>query len=146
RTLPENSEIKLVVNKQIAIISSGLANFKLMCLPSQQFPNITEVASKFEFEISQKDFRFLIENVYFSIAEKEIRYFLNGLFFEKRGNQLRAVGADGHRLSMCTLDYNDLPETDTQMIVPRKATIELLRLLENKEEKVSIALNENHFR
>jgi len=63
------------------------------------------------------------------------------MLFEVLPRKLRTVATDGHRLALCDLSLPDLgPDDSFQAIVPRKAVLELNRLLDGSEEASSIEL------
>jgi len=43
----------------------------------------------------------LLDKPAYSIAQQDVRTFLNGLSLEIDAMQIRTVGSDGHRLTMC---------------------------------------------
>ena len=89
--------------------------------------------------ISQMQLKRLLKQVEFAMAQQDIRYYLNGLLFEVNGNQLNIVGTDGHRLSFTSI-HLDQNYNKTEVILPRKTVIELIKLLNETEELVSVEL------
>ena len=77
---------------------------------------------------------------------------MSGLFerhaLEISENTLRAVATDGHRLAMASkpCQSNAGSGTVKQAIVPRKAVVEMGRLLDEEEEDLSIQLGSNHLK
>ena len=59
---------------------------------------------------------------------------------------LKAVAADGHRLSYSEADIDNGPVEMQQIIVPRKGIIELQRLLDNIDDPVTVQVSSNHLR
>ena len=82
-----------------------------------------------ELTITQGDLRSLIEKTQFSMANQDVRYYLNGMLFEVDGNVLRSVATDGHRMAVSTTQF-DANLAQSQLIVPRKGVLELVKLLE----------------
>ena len=78
------------------------------------------------------------------MAMQDVRYYLNGLMLELEGNKICFVATDGHRLAYASRtlkqDYGD----KKQVIIPRKAVHELLRLLSDSDEPVQIKVGSNH--
>ena len=63
---------------------------------------------------------------------------LNGMLLEIKNKNLRTV-TDGHRLATCVVPLDqDIPLT--QVIIPRKAVLEMLRLLEESDQSVVLTL------
>jgi DNA polymerase-3 subunit beta len=78
------------------------------------------------------------------MAQQDVRYYLNGLMLEVSANILRAVATDGHRLAYCEKETNADIADIKQVILPRKGVLELVRLLNDSDEKVKIILGSNH--
>ncbi len=145
RALPETKLITLVLQGDTILISCEKSRFKLTTLPAVDFPNVEEGISKQEFLISPMLLRNLIENVSFSMAYQDVRYYLNGIFIIKSSSSLKVVATDGHRLSLCSHSA-DLGDGDEKVIIPRKAVVEMIRLLNSEEPLVNINIGENHLR
>lgn len=145
RLLPEKAILELShVNSQLTI-KSGRSRFVLSTFPSAEFPSVEEESNFTEFSISQNKLKQLIEKTSFAMGEQDVRYFLNGLQVQVNNDGISAVGADGHRLA-----FGFLPtpiEIDSlHAIIPRKGVIELLRLLQDDEDKIIFGLSAHHIR
>jgi DNA polymerase-3 subunit beta len=99
-----------------------------------------------EFTISQSALKDLLEKTAFSMAQQDVRYYLNGLLLELGNNRIRAVATDGHRLALYDIEHDTGAKDRIQIIVPRKAVMELIRLLESKDGEVTIQITNNHIR
>src|SRR3546814_14739548 len=71
------------------------------------------------------------------MAQQDIRYYLNGLLFEINANRLNVVGTDGHRLSFTSTELDQNYEKQ-ELILPRKTVLELIKLLDDSDEEVTI--------
>ncbi len=146
KALPNDASLTIKVDSERATIRSGKSRFVLSTLPATEFPNIDSFDSLFEFEMSQSQLKKLIDQTHFAMAQQDVRYYLNGLLFEFSDNLIRVVATDGHRLALCDQETaTGVPELQ-QVIIPRKAVMELSRLLENSDETVKIELGSNHIR
>ncbi len=131
------------------ILKSKNGRFTLSTLSADSFPNLDPITSLSEFSVSQRNLRFVIENTQFCMANQDVRYYLNGLLFEIYNNELRTIATDGHRLAFSMTDslsnLINLPKDATQqIIVPRKAISEMLRLLIDSDDLIKISLSSNH--
>lgn len=145
RSFPEDAEITVIFEGDRALISSGRTKFNLATLPAEDYPNLADWESEVDFNIDQSTLRRLIESTQFSMANQDARYFLNGMKLETEGNLLRTVATDGHRLAVCTIPLEqDLH--NHSVIVPRKGVLELLRLLDGKEQFARIQIGTNNLR
>ncbi|MDE4973994.1 DNA polymerase III subunit beta, partial [Francisella tularensis subsp. holarctica] len=99
------------------------------------------------FDLSQQDFHNIISKVDFSMANDDTRYFLNGMFWELNANLLRAVSTDGHRMSIteAIIDSKVL-DSASQSIIPKKAILELKKIVVKTEENIKICLGKNYLK
>ena len=146
RALPEESEIQLTVDGERAVLKSGRSRFTLGILPAQDYPAIEPSVSSHHFSVSQKLLKQLIEKTHFAMAQQDVRYYLNGMLLEVGDGVIRAVATDGHRLALSESKCDIEEGVDVQVILPRKAVLELSRLLEDSEETVSVEISSNHIR
>lgn len=146
RSLPEHSLISLILEKDKMLLQSGRSRFSLATLPAQEYPYLDNTENKLEFTIEQQNLRFLIQRTYFAMAQQDVRYYLNGMLLEVNQGTIRSVATDGHRLALNTVDATIINNAFSQVIIPRKGVIELLRLLEDNNEEVTVSIMANHIR
>lgn len=144
KNLPDESDINLSIKEDRITLVSGRSRFVLSSLPAKDFPVLEEIKADTTFVVPQKLLKNLIEKTSFAMAQQDVRYYLNGLLLEGRGNVLRAVATDGHRLAL--VDSGTLPEKidGKQVIVPRKGVLELQRLLADTEDEAKVSFSSNH--
>lgn len=146
KALPESSNIEILIDGERATLKSGKSRFSLSTLSPSEFPSIDALISPFQFTVSQKIFKKLIDQTQFCMAQQDVRYYLNGLMLELSNNKIIAVATDGHRLAYCEADVSLNPGETRQVIIPRKAVNEISRLLEDSDQEIQISLSENHIR
>ncbi|MDX1706478.1 DNA polymerase III subunit beta [Pseudidiomarina sp.] len=146
RSLPDGAPIELSASEDKATIRSGRSKFTLATLPAEDFPNIDDWDSDIQLVTSQAVLKDLMERTHFSMANQDVRYYLNGMLFETDANILRTVATDGHRLAMSSCEIGQPNLTGRQVIVPRKGVMELLRLLDDVDNEVKVAIGNNHIR
>lgn len=146
KALPDESQVNLDINDDKALVKSGRSRFSLVTLPAAEFPSLDEISSNSEFELPQNTLKDIIDKTAFAMAQQDVRYYLNGLLLEVSSKVLRAVATDGHRLAYCEKQTDCEMADIKQVILPRKGVLELVRLLSNSEEKVTILLGSNHLR
>ncbi len=146
KALPINAPVTLSVKNERAVVRSGKSRFALSTLPAADFPTVDTVKGDCSFIIEQNKLKELIERTHFSMAQQDVRYYLNGLMLELSDKQIRAVATDGHRLALCDMQVNVTNGNSRQVIVPRKGIQELLRLLEDSDEKIEVQIGNNHIR
>jgi DNA polymerase-3 subunit beta len=146
RALPEDALIELEASSDRVRIQSGKSRFSLQTLAASNFPRLETEQWDCEFEVEQGKLKQLIENTAFSMAQQDVRYYLNGLLLETEKQTLRAVATDGHRLAMSAIEVKDNVGEPRQLIIPRKAVMELGRYLEESTAVASLGINPNHIR
>ncbi|MAD57430.1 MAG: DNA polymerase III subunit beta [Porticoccus sp.] len=142
RSLPESKEITFNEQDGKVQITCGRSRFMLLSLPAKEFPSIDEQGTGTSFIIDNIEINKLIAGTSFSMAQQDVRYYLNGMLLELDNNRVRAVATDGHRLAMMDSAKIELDSENVQAIIPRKAVMELSRLLpDNGEAAISISDN-----
>lgn len=145
RGLPEAAQIQFALKNDRLHLSSGKGRYLLSVLPAADFPTIESWQNEIEFSIAHKALKGLIEASQFAMASQDVRYYLNGMLFEFCGGLLKAVATDGHRLALSQYALQQ-QVSDTQIIVPRKGVLEMLKLLDLGDELCSISVGENNIR
>ena len=145
RSLPEDSLISMSFEEDKAILKAGRSKFSLATLPASDYPNLMDWTPEVDFSIEQSTLARLIDSTQFSMANQDARYFLNGMKFETEGNLLRKVATDGHRLAVCTMALSQ-ELTSHSVIVPRKAVLELSRLVSANDEIIRLEIGSNNIR
>lgn len=146
KALPENSQIQLSATDARVQIKSAKSRFNLTTLPADDFPLVEKIKGQTKFSVGQSDLRNLIERTNFAMAQQDVRYYLNGLLLELTSGQIRAVATDGHRLASCDTQAEINSPGKQQVIVPRKAIQELLRILQPGNDPVEVEVGSNHIR
>ncbi|SDV48421.1 DNA polymerase III subunit beta [Chitinasiproducens palmae] len=140
RTLPFG-DTALSLNDKKLTVQCGRSRFALQTLAADDFPTLA-LAPNYgpQLTIQQREFKHLLGLVHFAMAQQDVRYYLNGMLLVIEGASLTAVATDGHRLAMAaiTLDAGEHPRQE--VIVPRKAILELQRLLEESVDPLTIEL------
>lgn len=144
RSLPEGLNVVLEFEEGRCNLKAGRSSFKLSTLPGQDYPHIDLTQAQSLFEISQGDLKNLLQHCSFAMASQDVRFYLNGMLFDVSPYGLRLVATDGHRLSTCVINHPMERVVPTQAIVPRKAVVELSKLLSLPEQPVSLSIAKNY--
>lgn len=152
RKLPDGSDVELELNNEGTqmTVKAGRSQFKLSCLPIEDFPQIGAGELPTNISVPAADLRALIDRTRFAMSTEETRYYLNGIYFhpaDQEGvNVLRAVATDGHRLARFEMPLpegaNDMPG----VIIPRKAIGELRKLIDEAADTIKIELSDAKIR
>ena len=149
RELPQDDiQISVEDNNWVKIVS-GHSQFRLVGLPRDEYPALPDVAEEGMISIAGDTLRDMIKKTLYAVGENDARYVLNGLFVQmtqaKGGLNIRMVGTDGHRLSMIDRVV-DAQHKEESVIIPKKAMMELRRILEEDGSGASlqIGFGKNH--
>jgi DNA polymerase III subunit beta len=144
RALPENAAIEMYQDKQQVVLRSQRSRFTLSTLPAEEYPNTEEQSVHLQVTVSQSELLQLLQHTHFAMAQQDVRYYLNGMLFEFFAHTLRTVATDGHRLATDTMSVPIQDEHRFQVIVPRKGVLELMRLLNNSSEEVTLSVGAHY--
>ncbi len=146
RSLTENTEIILIQQEHHLQVKAGKSIFSLQILPAEDFPKVSEETEpEVSITLKQKDFKKLLQQTQFSIAHQDIRYYLNGLLLLIEDSYLKSAATDGHRLAYSAINLEE-SNVKKEIILPRKAVLEVAKLLNDSDEPVKIEFIQNKIR
>ncbi|MCH2037197.1 MAG: DNA polymerase III subunit beta [Rickettsiales bacterium] len=149
RKLPDEGNINLSVDNGKLFIKAHQCDFELPILDAAEFPAMDKGELPFIFQLPTENLTTLIEKTKFAISTEETRYYLNGIYLHVVNDEasiLRAVATDGHRLANVEVPMPAGAAAMPSVIIPRKAVLELRKLLDQDIENVQVALSENKIR
>ena len=146
RTLPDEAVLDVKIDSGRATVRAGRSRFTLATLPAADFPNIEEIKESDRIEVNETDLKALIEKTKFCMAQQDVRYYLNGLLFEVANDMLRSVATDGHRLALCERASETGIGDTRQIIIPRKGVLELERLLDDDQGRLTLDIGASHIK
>jgi len=144
RSLSDEAVLEFILEEPKLIVRSGRSRFSLATLPAGDFPNTEELPGQLELNIAQQDLRGLMDRTQFAMAQQDVRYYLNGIVWEVKNHRLTCVATDGHRMALSSVAV--ALEGQHQVIVPRKAVLELGRLLADASGDILLTLGSNQLR
>ena len=110
-------------------------------LDAEDFPPAPVVKDGVSVSLDPKGLRQAIAQTVFAAATDDSRPVLTGVDAKFEGRLLTLAASDGFRLSVYKLALDEaLPET-TEIVVPSRALNEVLRLLGEEEEPVTLSTN-----
>ena len=151
RKLPGNIKVELLSEKNDRLgIKASSSSFALNCLPSEDFPSISQENFKHSFNIDALDLIRLLDKTSFAMSLEETRYYLNGIYLhaikEEGADKLRTVATDGHRLSRVDMSLPKGAEEIPGVIIPRKTILEIRKILEDHSGNINLSLSETKIR
>ena len=138
------------VTVQRLIGEKGMAgNYALMSVPAEEFPELPQDVQgpelKFPNSPESEDNLLcdMISKTVFAVSKDETRPVLNGVLWEMVGGRMTMVATDGHRLAQVIQPVEDMNFGEvTEIILPRKALMEIRKVCELMGEMVDITFDE----
>ena len=140
----DQQDIELSTSKSRLTLKTTNSSFKLSILPANNFPTFEEHKAIESFNINQTQLLDLLNKTSFSMATNpDVRFILCGLLLEIGPNELTAVATDAHRLAISSTALEKKQINETSCIVPRKAVLELIRVLQgNSAASIGVGANQ----
>jgi DNA polymerase-3 subunit beta len=142
KSLPDGQTVEFMENEDLMMeIRSGQSEFKVLCLPKEDFPQVPEARFERTIILPLDRLREMIDRVYYAIAQEQ-RYYLNGALLIMKKNTIELVSTDGHRLSYTSAFVEDLALGEEIKVIVAKKTLGELRKM--TDEKLEFDLDENN--
>ncbi|MEC4676617.1 MAG: DNA polymerase III subunit beta [Nitrospirota bacterium] len=133
------------IDEQWLKLKAGASNFRLACLPANEFPSWPGMEDKEEIYVNAKILIEVIEKTLFATGESDTRYTLNGILFHLSPDlDITVVGTDGHRLAIIKKNIEGALTEEKKSIIPKKAATELRKILDKSEDNIKVTICKNH--
>ena len=139
RSLPDKEALEFNLSNGKLTVSSKNFHADFATISALDFPELEIKEETNSLSISSSVLQRLLNKTAFCMASQDVRYYLNGLLVEYKDGEVNAVATDGHRLALATseLDKRNPIEGERQ-ILPRKAVLELSKILRQENEDIKI--------
>lgn len=134
KELNEGNVTVQVAEDDEAKFQSGSSFFRIIGLPTRDFPPIPATEGKFSYRIDQGVLKEMLRKTSYAASLDETRRVLNGVLMAFKSNKLTMVATDGRRLALVDHEVEFPEQAETEMILPTKAVNELMRVLQNEGE------------
>lgn len=115
------------------------ARFKLVGMAKDNFPALAEFPKPLV-KIPAAILATIIGKTSFAVAAEESRYMLNGALLLLKPDSITMVATDGARLALAETKYSFKGlSAEVRVLVPRKALLEVEKLLKEEEDKTEVA-------
>lgn len=138
RKLPDNT-VKISVDEKLgASITSGAAMFDIIAISALEYPELPSVISEQGLEMEANVLKSMIRQTIFAVSTDETRPIHTGIKFDIADKNIKLVAINGVCLAVRTeqIDY----EGELSFVVPGKTMNELLKLIGETEEKITISI------
>ena len=143
RAMPDGNITISIDDKCRVRITGGQSSFDITATPGEEFPTMPMCVGERTYRIPQYLIKQMISRTVYAVAQNDQRAAFNGAFFRIRNGELTVVSCDGNRLAAakCTL-----PEgaADAQMLIPGKFLMELMKMLRDTEDELTMILGRKH--
>ncbi len=134
RKLPDNTVRIETDDNFMTRLSCENSKFNIVGRSGEDFPYPEDIEKDEFITISQNNLKEVIRQTIFSIADNENNKIMTGELFEIKGNTMKIVSLDGHRISIRNIELRqDYP--DRKVIVPGKTLSEIEKILSGEVEK-----------
>lgn len=145
--LEGDQTVELSLSEESLSIRTENGSFLLQTLPAEDFPAIPQSDWPEAFGISVRTLKQLLTYTQFAMPSKDVRSYLNAVLVIFEKGKCICVSTDTHRLAYAENELTEgAPEGRIEMLLPRKTVRELLRLLPDSDETVSISVSSTQAR
>lgn len=143
--LPSEKILIEADERQLCIIRSGEAEYKLVGISAEEYPELPTVTGGYPVLIESEILKNMIKQTIFAVSNNETTSVMvhTGIKFEIKSGQLRLIALDGFRLAIRT-EHIDYTGEDISFIVPKK-TLKELEKLSDEGELISMNIAKHHF-
>lgn len=143
RALPEGDVMIDVSPELITTITSGSSTFKIGALKGEIFPHLPLLSGDRNYTMPQHEFREIVGRTVFAASQHDPKPQCNGVYFDFSGGRMTLVAVDGFRLALNDMEAPaDSP--DAKFLVPSKILLELMKLVKDSEDEITISLARKH--
>ncbi|NLP34188.1 MAG: DNA polymerase III subunit beta [Clostridiales bacterium] len=128
RRLPDNDVFITTDSNHLTEIVCEKAKFSISGRGSEEFPYLPKIEKENAVVLSQFTLKEVIRQTVFSISDNENNKIMTGELFEIKGNELRVISLDGHRISIRKIELKDTYE-EQKVIIPGKTLSEISKIL-----------------
>ena len=143
RSLPEGENLNFSLSNGKLTVSSSNFHADFATISSDDFPEIEINEEQTPITVESSVLKRLLSKTSFSMASQDVRYYLNGMLLEIIGNKINGVSTDGHRLAFSSATTN-AADLEVRNILPRKAVLELSKLLSPNEGTVELLIGASY--
>jgi len=139
-----NKKVQLKTKDDKLIVKCENYKSQIKCLSAEEFPIIPKIKNEPILTINKDIFRTSLSQIVEIPAVSESRPEISGIYMKFEKKSIKAVATDSFRLAEKTIDIDTSLTNETEIIVPKRTIIELIRVLQDEDiENVEIILDQN---
>jgi DNA polymerase-3 subunit beta len=144
RSLPDDIVTVSTDSSNLTRITCGHADFSIMGLYADSYPELPSVEHQKSVSIPQKTMKEMIDQTIFAVSDNEARPIYTGSLFEIESGKLTVVSVDGYRLALRRETPESSDMNDCSFVAPGTALSDLQKLCTDTDETVKIVLGAKH--
>lgn len=144
RRMPDDMLTLVSDEKQTVKVHCGDADFDIIGLPAEDFPELPEVEEKNTVSLPEKTLGAMIRQTSFAVSTNEARPVHMGSLFEVGVDDLTVVSVDGFRLALRREKLEQPASGVFSFVAPGTALNEVEKVCEDIDEPVKITLGDRH--
>ena len=145
RSLPDNDvTIETDADFNTSITCEKINFNKILSRSGEEFSYLPDVDMNNPVILSKLTLKDVVRQTIFSISDNEANKMMGGELFEIKGDNLRVVSLDGHRISIRNIKMKEAYNS-TKMIIPGKTLNEISKIISGDDsDNVEIYFDNNH--
>ena len=144
RSMPQGEITIDIDDRNRAKITCGSSFFEISSVGGENFPALPLLSGDRNYTLCQYVFRSLILKSAFSIAQNAQKAIFNGVFFNIESGKMKCIGCDGNRFAFSEYELEDSSAPDAQFIVPGKILSEIMKIVHDSEDEITVSLARKH--
>lgn len=138
------ADVTITSDGTLVEITSESSLFRIQEKDPEQFPELPQMREGHRLTVSQFTLKEVIKNTIFSIAANDSNKMMTGELFEVRGNNLRVIALDGHRIAIVNTELREEYES-VNAIIPGKTLSDISKIIEGSADRdVEIYFDDNY--
>lgn len=144
RKLPDNDITIQTDDNYKTTITCEKAKFNIIGKSGEDFSYLPVIERNESISVSQFTLKEVVRQTIFSISDNDNNKLMSGELFDIKGNELKVVSLDGHRISIRKIELKE-EYTQRKVVVPGKTLNEISKILSGDTDKyVNIFFTTNH--
>ncbi len=144
RNLPEADVVLKLLDNHYLGVTCQRSTFRLVAQPAEDFPTVPKVEAKKGVSFPLDLWKRLTRKVLYAVSAEETRFQLMGALLKDKGKEFELVATDGHRLALIDFPKEDAKATVPNVLIPKKALAEILKMDGGSDARLEIRHSENH--
>ena len=143
KKLVEVEEIEIEKYSTSLVVRYNGNESEFQCMEDDTYPEIKTVSDENSFLVRERDLKEAIEGVIFCVSTEETRPILKGCQIAVKGEEMTCAALDGYRLGITKREIFN-PTGDVSIVVLGKTLNEIVKVFDDREEKVKVAVEKNY--